>query len=320
MARDPEYLRFIRAVATTRAVTAGRDIEAERADFGRSMARASRPLMASVRDLEVPGGDGPLRARLLVPADAADVALVYVHGGGWYLGDLDAWEPVARVIAQASECPVLEIEHRQAPEHPFPAPLDDVLAALRWAVASPDALGAARVGAVGDSSGGNLVAAAARHVDGLAIQVLVYPALDLTRSPDPIDDPDGIAMPRALDETRTRYMAGADPTDPDVSPLLARSLTGLPPAVLCVAEYDVLRAQGLAYAERLRAAGVPVQVVDAHGLDHAFLAWGAFARRPAEAIAELGRAVRTMISFDRTRVERGRRRRPTQPSATSPVR
>jgi acetyl esterase len=97
MGRDPEYLRFVRAVASALAA-------------------------AGTRDLIVDGADGPLRARLLVPPDAGDVALVYVHGGGWYLGDLDGWEPVARVIAQATGCRVLEIEHRQAPEHPFPAP------------------------------------------------------------------------------------------------------------------------------------------------------------------------------------------------------
>jgi acetyl esterase len=294
--RDPDYLRFIRRVAEARAAAARSSIEFTREDFRRSMTHAPRPPMSSVRDLEVPGGDGPLRARLLVPADAGDAALVYVHGGGWHLGGLDDWEPVARVIAQATGCPLLEIEHRQAPEHPFPAPLDDVRAALRWAVDSPTKLDARRVGVVGDSSGGNLAAAAARHVEGLAVQVLVYPAVDLTRDPEAVEDPDGIVFPRAMAQTRQRYVGAADPGDPDLSPLLAADLAGLPPAVVCVAEYDDLRAQGLAYAERLVDAGVPVEVVDAHGLDHAFLAWGTFARRPAEAIAQFGAAVRAMLA------------------------
>ena len=115
-----------------------------------------------------------------------------------------------------------------------------------------------------------------------AVQVLVYPAVDLTRDPEPIADPDGVAFPRAMAQTRERYVGAADPDDPDISPLRASDLADLPPAVVCVAEYDSLRPQGLAYAERLRDAGVPVEVVDAHGLDHAFLAWGTFARRPAE--------------------------------------
>jgi acetyl esterase len=161
--RDPEYLAFMRRVAQARADTEALDVEDEREAFARNVARLPRAPMAEVRDLAVPGGDGPLRARLLVPAGAGDDALVYVHGGGWFLGDLDDWEPVARVVAQATRCPVLEIEHRQAPEHPFPGPLDDVRAALGWAVETPTELGARRVGVVGDSSGGNLAAAAARH-------------------------------------------------------------------------------------------------------------------------------------------------------------
>jgi acetyl esterase len=261
-------------------------VDADRREFQRAMSRAPRAPMDDVRDLTVPGGDGPIRARLLVPPRAGDTTLVYVHGGGWYLGDLDGWEPIARVIAQTTSCPVLEIDHRQAPEHPFPAALHDVRAALTWAVAELDA---PRVGAVGDSSGGNLVAAAARHVEGLAIQVLVYPAVDLAESP-PVDDT------RQLSGTRQRYLGAADPTDPDASPLLAPDLAGLPPAVVCVAETDWLRAQGLAYAERLQDAGVPVRVVDGHGLGHAFLGSGSFSRRAAEAIAELGDAVRTTLA------------------------
>ena len=97
-------------------------------------------------------------------------------------------------------------------------------------------------------------------------------------------------------QTRARYVAGADPADPDLSPLYAPALAGLPPAVVCIAEYDSLRAQGLAYAGRLEAAGVPVEVVDARGLDHAFLAWGTFARRPAEAIEQFGAVVRSMLA------------------------
>jgi len=249
------------------------DIATERERFRRAMAQATLPPVDSVRDLTVPGGDGPLRARLLVPDDALETTLVYVHGGGFFLGDLDSWELIARVLARATRCPVLEIEHRQAPEHPFPQPLDDVRAALRWALAERG-----RVGAVGDSSGGNLVAAAARHVDGLAIQVLVYPVLDLTATPRP------------------HYIGAADPHDPDLSPLLAGDLAGLPPTVVSVAGRDALRPQGLAYARRAQESGVAVTLLDADGLEHAFLGWGSFLRPAAEAIAELGDAVRAMLA------------------------
>jgi acetyl esterase len=248
------------------------DIRTERARFRRAMAQAALPPMDAVRDLTVPGGGGPLRARLVVPEGAIDVTLVYVHGGGFFLGDLESWELIARVLARTTRCPVLEIEHRQAPEHAFPQPLDDVRAALRWALAEFD-----RVGAIGDSSGGNLVAAAARHVDGLAIQVLVYPVLDLTVT------------------ERPHYTGTADPHDPDLSPLLADDLAGLPPTVVCVAGRDALRPQGLAYARRAEEAGVPVTLLDADGLEHAFLGWGSF-MRPARAIAQLGDAVRAMLA------------------------
>jgi acetyl esterase len=294
--RDPEYLAFMRRVARTLEDAGEQDVEAEREAYREASRGAPRPPMAEVEDLTVPGGDGPMRARLLTPPDASDDLLVYVHGGGWYLGDLDGCEPVARVIATTTGCRVLAIEHRQAPEHPFPKPLDDVRAALRHAIDHAHALGARRVGAVGDSSGANLVAAAAQHVDGLALLALIYPAVDLARPLEPIDDPDGIVKPSGGREVRDRYLAGADPTDPDVSPLLAPDVSGLPPTVICVAEYDMLRQQGLAYAQRLRTAGVPVTLVDAHGLDHAFFAWGSFARRPAEAIAEFGEAVRSALA------------------------
>lgn len=268
------------------------DIEEERAEFRESMARVPLVPMDEIRDAEVPGGDGPLRARLLVPPAAGDVLVVYVHGGGWYLGDLESTEPVARILAQAARQPVLTIEHRQAPEHPYPAPLEDVIAALRHAVDDPGAYGCARVAACGDSSGGNLVAAATHHVPGLAAQILVYPALDLTRDP-PGDD---VVEPRRLAETRARYLSGADPGAPDLSPLLAPDVSGLPPLVLAVAEGDALRGQGLAYAGRLEEAGVPVRVVDAHDLDHAFVAWASQMRRAAEAVAALGTAIRETLA------------------------
>jgi acetyl esterase len=296
MGRDPDYLAFVRTMATAAATFGSLGMEQEREAYAAAMAQVPRREMAEVRDLEVPGGDGPIAARLLVPEDAGDTLIVHVHGGGWYLGDLETTDPIARVVAEAAGQPVLAIEHRQAPEHVFPEPLQDVIAALRHAVADPAAFGARAVAALGESSGGNLVAAAARHVDGLAAQILIYPVVDLTRDPERIEDPDGIVMPRALAEIRSRYMAGADPEDPDLSPLYAQDVAGLPPLVMVVAEYDVLRAQGLAYAGRLEEAGVPVRVVAADGLDHAFLGWGAIAERPAAAIAEVGAAIREALA------------------------
>jgi len=154
----------------------------------------------------------------------------------------------------------------------------------------------------GDSAGANLAAVVAllAKAEGgppLAVQVLVYGKYDLTRDAPPVDDPDGLRL--SGDDTPAvveRYLAGAEPRHPAASPILAEDFTGLPPAVIAHAEYDPIRPEGEAYAGRLRAAGVPVVEVPGRGLDHAYLAWGDFARRAAQAIDELGEAVRAQLS------------------------
>ena len=160
----------------------------------------------------------------------------------------------------------------------------------------------ARLGVAGDSAGANLAAVVAllAKAEGgppLAVQVLVYGKYDLTRDAQAVDDPDGLRLsgddiPAVVD----RYLAGAEPRHPAASPMLAEDFTGLPPAVIAHAEYDPIRPEGEAYAGRLRAAGVPVVELPGRGLDHAYLAWGDFARRAAEAIGELGDAVRAQLS------------------------
>ena len=132
--------------------------------------------------------------------------------------------------------------------------------------------------------------------------MLLYPALDLRRVPPPLPDPDGLRFPPSDAGRALRaYLNGADPAHPDVSPLLDPDPRGLPPAVITTAEYDRLRPQAERHAARLRAAGVPVALVTGTGLDHGFLGWGAFARRPAEAVAEIGAAVHDALT--RTRVD-----------------
>ncbi len=132
--------------------------------------------------------------------------------------------------------------------------------------------------------------------------MLLYPALDLRRVPPPLPEPDGLRFPPSDAGRALRaYLNGADPAHPDVSPLLDPDPRGLPPAVIATAEYDRLRPQAERHAARLRAAGVPVALVTGTGLDHGFLGWGAFARRPAEAVAEIGAAVHDALT--RTRVD-----------------
>ncbi|WP_067831228.1 alpha/beta hydrolase fold domain-containing protein [Actinomadura kijaniata] len=311
MGRDPDYLQFLRrrlATAGPAPARPGRLSPRQRVAWARrehaaALAAVPRPPVAQVRDVVIDGPGGRLPARLYRPGGADPVpGLVYFHGGGWMLGDVESYDPVARALVVASGVAVVSVDYRRPPEDPFPAAVDDAVAAVGWTVRNARRLGldAARLGVAGDSAGGQIAAAAALRLRGTgmaaAVQVLVYPALDLRAVPPAPPDPDGLVFPptdlRWVVET---YLDGADPAHPEVSPLLAPEVSGLPPAVVATAEYDRLRPQGLAYAARLRAAGVPVTLIPGAGLDHGYLGWGSFARRPAAAVARIGAAVGAVL-------------------------
>ncbi|HEX5740913.1 MAG TPA: alpha/beta hydrolase, partial [Pilimelia sp.] len=319
-ARDPEYLAilweraaYLAAVAADAPVPGSAppdDPHAPGVDEGavvRYWREADRVLMGRVprvpvdmASLTVPGVAGDLAARLYRPTEDARTLLVFFHGGGWCYGDLDSYDPMARALAVATGAAVLSVAYRLAPEDPFPAGLDDASSVLAWALAGPATLGADRVGVAGDSAGGNLATVAARRMrdagrDNLACQLLIYPGVDL-RSVPPHPDPDPLSADDSTpaDNVR-RYLAGADPADPDVSPLLAPDLRGMPPTVLVTAEYDRYRAQGLAYGEALRAAGVAVTGIDAGGLDHGFLSAAPAAAVVRPVLDQLGAAVRAAL-------------------------
>ena len=303
MGRDPEYLAFMRR-RLAEDPAPGRGVRAARRAHAADLARSPRPPVEAVRDLVVDGPAGPLPARLYRPAarEPAPV-LVYFHGGGWVLGDVDSYDPVVRALAAASGAAWMSIGYRRPPEDPFPAAPDDAAAAVRWVAAHAEALDLdpGRVGVAGDSAGGQIAAVAAGRLraPGPArpvLQVLLYPALDLRRDPPRPPDPDGLAFPPPnVDSALRAYLRGTDPSRPDVSPLLDPDPGGLPPAIIATAQYDRLRPQAERHAARLRAAGVDVTLIAGTGLDHGFLGWGAFARRPAEAVAEIGAAVRDAL-------------------------
>jgi acetyl esterase len=228
---------------------------------------------------------GSVRARVYTPLNGVRVGgrLVWLHGGGWCLGDLEGFDRVCRSLANAGGFEVVSVDYRLAPESRYPAAVEDADAALRWAF---ERGGPVVVG--GDSAGGTLATVAARHAAGeLRAQVLVYPATDASMAGESYaaaEQPMLRASEMELSWAAYRGKARAD--DPDVSPLRA-DLTGLPPTLLVVAGVDVLRSDGEAYAEALRRAGVEVELSLYEDMTHGFLRWGGVVDRSRELIGEL---------------------------------
>ena len=223
-----------------------------------------------------------LPARLYVPTDAPATGplLVFLHGGGFWCGDLDTHDAPCRFLAEESGARVLSVDYRLAPEHPFPAAYDDAVAAYRWAVDHAAELGAdpQRIAVGGDSAGGNLAAGvaieAARHGWPLAVQLLVYPATLAgqrdTRSAELFSE--GFYLTRAfMDRADRLYATGVPPDDPRLAPLHAELPEGLAAALVYTAGFDPLRDEGEAYADKLRAAGVDVDLTRFDDQIHGFL-------------------------------------------------
>ncbi|MCG8443765.1 MAG: alpha/beta hydrolase fold domain-containing protein [Caulobacterales bacterium] len=227
------------------------------------------PEMAEVVEETIPTGDGhSFGVRLLKPTATPRAVIVYMHGGGWVVGDIDEFDTLGRQLAQRTGCAVAMVNYRLAPEHPYPAAIDDCWNALRWADQNMERLVGRRAPLIvaGDSAGGTLAAIVAQRSVAaggptIALQVLVYPVTDHDLSRPSYADPGNqLLLTRdAMAWFWDLYVPSAETRDrPDASPLRAASLAGGPPAVVLTAEYDVLRDEGEAYVAKLRAAGVPV--------------------------------------------------------------
>jgi acetyl esterase len=253
--------------------------------------------VAQVADTEVAGV--PVRSYDPRPGDALPV-LVYLHGGGWVIGSRDSHDGVCRALANRVPCRVLSVEYRLAPEHRFPAAVDDAWAVTHAVLEServPVAVG-------GDSAGGNLAAVMAlRARDAghpLALQLLIYPVTDSSPATDSYRRcAEGYGMTgRDMEYYWSLYMGEADRTHPDASPLRAPSVAGVAPAHVMVCEYDVLHDEGVAYAERLRADGVPVTLRDTDGMIHGFIRMSARIDRARDAWDDCAAALRGAFAGD----------------------
>jgi acetyl esterase len=254
--------------------------------------------VASVSELQADGPAGPIPIRLFRPlgseADAALPLLVYFHGGGWVIGDLDTHDTLCRELANGAGCAVASVDYRLGPEHRFPAAVDDCIAATRWLRRHARALllDATRVAVGGDSAGGNLaavVAIAARDAGDppIAFQLLIYPATDMRRgAPSHTTNGQGYLLTSdTIAYFCAHYMGQASESDWRASPLLRDDLSGLPPALLLTAGYDPLRDEGLAYAQRLSEAGNRCTQICFERQIHGFITMGRVIDEANDAVA-----------------------------------
>jgi acetyl esterase len=260
-----------------------------------------------VVDAVAPGPAGDIPVRVYVPAGEGPFpVLVFYHGGGWVIGDIESHDAPCRALANRSGAIVASVDYRLGPEHRFPAAVDDAYAAAVWAAEKAGEFGGdgARLAVGGDSAGGNLAAVVAQEAKRrggppLAFQLLIYPATDRhDDSPSMRENALGPLLSRAwMEWFYGHYLAGPDDgLDPRVSPARADDLSGLPPALVITAEFDPLRDQGRAYAEKLRAAGVEAEHVDFPGMIHGFFQMGAALDGGRQAMDQAAAAVRTALS------------------------
>ncbi len=302
MPMDPDAQRVITIIAlAARPSIQTLTPEAARAAYreGRRVLQPPPEPVDSVQDVRMPDG---VALRVYRGTDAAaGRCLVYYHGGGWLHGDLDTHDGICRRLANLGRCRVVAVDYRMAPEHPFPAAVDDAAAALRWVVANAAELGVdpAQIAVGGDSAGGNLAAVLGlMGRDGTApmpcFQLLLYPATDLRCTmPSYAVHTEGVTLTaEVMRWYAAQYLDGADPADWRASPLLADP-TGAPPAFVLTVGYDPLCDEGVAYAKALDAAGVQTSHLHMPTQVHGFLGMGRIIRAADAAIDTAGAMLRT---------------------------
>ena len=310
LASDIHALVRIAALARGDNLSDGADVDEARAERRREaeVVGEQQPIpMARVKSLQIPGPAGTLGARLYVPVEPAPAALlVYYHGGGWVIGDLETHDRPCRFLAHHAGVQVLAIDYRLAPEHPFPAAPEDAFAAYEWTSANAARFGAeqGRIGVGGDSAGANLAAvtcllARDEGAPPPAMQLLIYPVTDCTQElPSRRTFSEGFLLTRRdMDWFEDRYLpSGADRGDPRVSILQASDLGNLPPAYLATAGFDPLRDEGEAFALKLREAGVRVALRRHPGLVHTYANLTSICPSARHAMLEAAAALRAGLA------------------------
>ena len=264
--------------------------------------------VGKTENLTVPGPGGPVPIRVYTPVAAGRdpmPALIYYHGGGWVIGNIDTHDGLCRMMANEGGFRVISVDYRLGPEHKYPAAIDDSFAALSWVSANAASIGvdANRIAVGGDSAGGALAAEVAQLAKAkggidVACQMLLFPVTHIGAKTKSLSDfQAGYFLEKeTLDWFYDCYLpANADKSDPKISPLLAKDVSGLPPAYVMLGGFDPLHDEGLQYADKLRAAGVKVTLADYESLVHCFIYMQSFLPQAHEALTAASRAVAEML-------------------------
>ena len=267
-----------------------------------------------VEEISIPGPAGPLQARLYRPAstEALPVLLLYFHGGGFIMGDLDTHDDACRLLCQHSGMSLLAVDYRLAPEYPFPAAVEDAQAAAQWALENAARLGLQAVAVGGDSAGGNLAAVIAQTLSAnsnkLLAQLLIYPGTDRsTARPSHARFGEGFFLTREDRELFYQsYLSDAltQATDPRVSPLLGQCPPDTAPALIVTAGFDMLRDEGTAYAAFLRQAGIPTEQLHFDALGHGFINLAGIHQESRQALADIASHWRLLCQHHLNRGEK----------------
>jgi acetyl esterase len=313
MALDPQA----RAVLDQMAETGGPPInelsvnEARQASAAMAAMQGLPEQVGSVEDRTLLGPGGGIPIRIYVPFGSGPFpVLIYFHGGGWVIGDIESSDGFCRILTNKAGCIVVSADYRLAPEHPFPAAADDAYHVTLWTATNASSFGGdpSRIAVCGDSAGGNLAAVVAqmardRRKPAIQFQLLIYPVTDAAcDTPSYSENAEGYFLTKAaMQWFWNHYVQNeADRNHPYASPLRASSLADLPPALVITAEFDPLRDEGERYAELLRAAGIPVQLIRYNGMIHGFFTMSAIIDQGRKAIQQSAAALRIAFKLPPT--------------------